>query len=403
MNLFTSDAAVKALIQENLLEHAFLDPMKTDLLWRGCYSKYEWPANATAASIMKTKYGQMALSLDATPYFTDPTTGSVSHEQWEVAKYMLSGTLDSDAIMDQSALASTLQRNFKALGRQAGRSVNVSARRPLYNAALAGQTKVTSGANNAVQTVDYINGFTHVLVGTTPVAVSSTNHKTVYVRHGDSWATAAILAVTPTTPGDLFGPGTLTFTAPIDLATADAVVAIDASYKVISGGGYTVEDIGTSDKLTLKDITDAVSRLRQQGVPTFDDGTYHVHLAPSAMAQLATQDTNMQLLFRGNGLDPASVSNPYVTGLVYRAYGCTFFENAYAVQRGTVQGDTKLACPINNASYDICTTLVVGGDDGSETICELFQNANTAQASEIGMSGKFGSWEEFGDGSSRYC
>lgn len=394
-NPFSSSPTVLALFRENILSGIWRASMLPDLKYRGEYEKGPWvgggsglPGSALSAYI--TKRGTM--DADATPlaFGADPTDDTTTYEQYLASIQEIAGSVACDKVKNDLSALPLYRGDFEALSTKAAKSLNVMSRYPLYNAALAGQTVLTTTANNASQPVARINGFTHSFTAAGIYApVSVANPLAAYIWNGAAWDTVSVIAATPTLAGDIYGPGTLTLAGAYNGTARDPICAATASRKVLAGGGYSIDDIGAGNTLSAACLREAVSHLNDLGVPKFPDGYYHLHASSNAIRQLRG-DSEIMLQLRGQGLDRNDVSNPYVTGKFEVVEDCIIIPNSYAPRVGTVptvhgtNGDFISVDTVNIEPRNLETTLILGYGANKESVTTPLSNQSGGADNKVG-------------------
>ena len=298
------DPTIRGLVQDNLLERTFHDALFPRLLFRGEAAPVLWPANVGDQMVF-TGAGLIPPKMKPLTPGVDPTPSSFSAEQWTAILNQYGDTIDTHMPTSIAAIANLFLRNAQQLGLSAAQSLNRLVRNRLFNAAESGWT-VADGAQSAVTVlrVKRLMGFTRArrpdLPAGSPVRfdqVSSNNPLPIIVRNTTPADQAVnVIGYSPDTPGDEIGPGSITLDASVTVADRAYVYATNASYVVRVGGGFKVDDIGSSDLLRLSDIRQAVARFWQQNVPEHPDGFFHCHLDPTSQAQVFADQEFQRLL-----------------------------------------------------------------------------------------------------------
>lgn len=295
----SQDPTVRALVQDGLLERAFHDALFPRLLFRAEAQPQLWPNNVGDRMVF-TGVGLMTPTLQPLRPGNDPEPSGYQAEQWDSTLQQYANTTDTAMPTSIAAIANLFLRNAQQLGLNSGQSLNRSVRERAYNAMMSGQTVATStvGSGTSVH-VQNLNGFTKArrpdLAAGSPVSfspVSTANPLKITI------ATVAntVVGFTPDFPGDEIGPGTLTVGTAVATTARDAVLAIDETFSVYVGGGTRVDDIGSTDLLTLAAIRTAVARFWAQNVPEMPDGRFHAHVDPVAQAQVFADQEFQRLL-----------------------------------------------------------------------------------------------------------
>lgn len=305
------------------------------------------------------------------PPGTDPEYRVQKYEEGTAKVAKFAQAIKLDMTVGRVAIKGYVMSRMNELAKSMAFKLNAARRRKLYTAHGGGHAIAnnTSGGGTSLQ-VSSINGFTHQLNSDGKLLpVSTDNPKPIRVAAGTYALVTAVSAASAQFP---FGAGTLTLAANTAYTAGDPVVAMDASHRIYVGGGTTIDAIGTTHILTLQAIRDAIVKLEEDSIPKHSDGTYWVHLSPTAKSQLWA-DPEFQNLLRGNILNPNAAK--YVLA---QLMGCTFVENnevprlvnATAVQASrSSQPSAKLhkgiySEVVNASARPITYTLITGGGLG---------------------------------------
>lgn len=341
------DPTIRGLVQENLLERTFHDALFPRLLFRGEAAPVLWPANVGDQMVF-TGAGLLPPSMKPLNPGVDPTPQTFSAEQWTAILNQYGSTIDTHMPTSIAAIANLFLRNAQQLGLAAAQSLNRLVRNRLFNAAESGWT-VTDGAQVGVTTlrVKRLAGFTRArrpdLPAGSPVKfdlVSSNNPLTIVIRDtAPSDQTRTVTGFSPDTPGDELGPGTLTINSAVTVADRAYVYASNRTYIVRVGGGFKIDDVGSSDLLRLSDVRQAVARFWNMNVPEHKDGYFHCHLDPTSQAQIFADSEFQRLL---TSLPDYYMYKQFALGVLLNT---VFFRNSENPQPETVVGG-------DTATYD---------------------------------------------------
>ena len=241
---------------------------------------------------------------------------------------------------------STFLGRWQAIGLAMAKKLNGARRRVLYAAYQGGHAIAndTQGAATALP-VSTICGFTHHLDSNGKLLpVSSSNPKRIRIGSGGTETYANVIAATPADATVPFGRGTLTLSANGAFTAGDAIVALDASHRVYANGAVSVDGITTGATLTLAALREAIVFLEQDSIPTHEDGTYWVHLSPSAKAQLWS-DPEFMNLTKG-GLQMSAVQS----GVIGVLNGLTFIANNLVPRASNSPTGLQISRPVNFAT-----------------------------------------------------
>lgn len=387
--MYTTNAAVRAMIQEGLLERAFHDSLFPTLLFRKEFQGEQWTERAQ--EMVKSRRGLIAPNMKTLAPKTDPSPKTYEVEQWNAMIAHYGDTVDTDTVVAGLTLADLLEADAKTAGLQAGQSINRLARNRLYNDAMYGHSVLTSTVNDVSQPIASLNGFTRAFSSTTkkfePVSVS--NPLAAYVWTGAAWSAVSITGATPATAGDEVGPGVLTLAAAFNNTARFPIVASTATKIVYSGGGHSIDDLTAADLFTLAVIRQSVANARKVNVQPCEDGYYHIHLDPIAESQLF-DDSEFQLLFRGRGLD-RDESDPYASFQIGTVLGCKLYRNNECPLSNTVAtyaaDDDNFSGELTNAAgIPIHRSVFIGRD------CAIEYWKDAISSTEAGITGKLGNW-----------
>lgn len=286
---------LSAIIQDRTLVREFKDALYPNLLYRSEARPERWPANLGESQIF-TRTGLIDVEISPLTPGTDPDRASYDVEQWRATAAQHGKSIDTHMPSSFVALASTFMENAKKLGLHAGQYMNRLARNPLYRAYLGGNTVliVAAGIGATQLVVASLNGFTEVQAGGTIVPVSAAAPIPVTFTGG---ATNQVVGATPLNPNVPLGPGILDLASALGAGLAlRAGVFSDFRPTILQeGGGTTVDALTGTEILTLQTVINAIAILRENNVPTFEDGFYHVHLSPQGEAQIFQDDAFQRL------------------------------------------------------------------------------------------------------------
>lgn len=346
-SVILQDPAIRAVVQENLLERAFHDALFPNMLFRGEVSPVAWPAGIGDTQIFSAP-GLMPIDARPLKPGEDPEPDSYPMEQWTAQLNQYAKSIDTHMPTSMVAIANLFLRNAHQLGLQASQTLNRIVRNRMYASALSGWT-VADGAQASVTVlrVKRLNGFTRArnptLSGTNTVRfelVSSSNPLAVLIFDNSAQVSRNVVGFTPDVTGDEAGPGTITLSVAVtSVADRGYVVSVDRSDLVRVGGGFKVDDVGASDIPTLADIRTAVAKFWQDNVPAHPDGRYHAHLDPKSQALLFADSEFQRLL---TALPDYYMYREFALG---ELLGAVFFRNSECPIAQTVVGGTT-------ATYD---------------------------------------------------
>ncbi len=279
---------------------------------------------------------------------------------------------------------------------QAAQSLNRICRNSLFRCYQYGHAIVDTVAGGGITvTVSSLNGFIESVDPTSgyPVATSSQAPRSV-LRNGVA-ITAQVIGFAPLVPGELNGPGTLTFSAANPIVAGDILSTPDASKIVRPNGVASVDGIGPADGFSLDLINRAVTHLRNNSISPFADGNYHVHLEPTAQLDLSRLN-QVQRQIETRGLEDEAYRRLAYAGIS----GCLLFSNVECPGLATLDPDrvfegrptsapaartsAEIGAEVINASgVPIMRAIVMG----AESVVESWVDENN-YITEAGLLGK---------------
>ena len=376
------NASVVAAIQDRTLQRVFRDTLYPRLLYRMESVAELWPVTVGANQTF-SRPGLITPSTRPLQPGKDPEPKAYQIEQWEATAQQWGDTIDTHMPTSYVTLASQYLRNMHQLGLHSGQSLNRVVRDKLFNSYVAGNT-VVSGAVGGGVSVPVVNlaGFTRKLYQGRPTPVSASNPLQISIA---GVGTKNVIGFTSAIPGDEIHAGTLTIdVAHAGLAGREAVLAVNRSQMLYSGGGTRVDDVAGGDQFTLADIRAAVALLRFNNVPPHEDGSYHWHLDPISESQIFGDDEFQRL----NQSIPDFIH--YRRFAVAYLLGGTFYRNTEAPTEATIDEDPKTgfttAFEITNPTSVKLHRPIVTGQGAIE---EKYLDEGR-YISEAGIQGKIG-------------
>lgn len=278
---------VTAQIQDRTLQRTFRDVLFPNLLFRMEAERELWAIHLGNNQTF-TRVGEMETVERPVAPGQDPIPGGYPVEQWEATAQQWTNSIDTSMPTSYLTIASQYLRNIHQLGLNSGKSLNRIVRNKLYNAYVAGNTVVDVAASSSATTlhVANLNGFTFNLQNGRQQPVSASNPVNISIPA--IAYTGQVTAFTPDVTGDLVHGGTLTITPAIgaNVAARSAILTTKRSQLVYSGGGFSVDDVDTTDHFAVRDIRTAVAQLRFNNIPPHEDGLFHWHLGPGSEMQV---------------------------------------------------------------------------------------------------------------------
>ncbi len=380
--------SVAATIQDRTLQRTYRDALMPFCLFRMEAVADLWVANMGQTQTF-TRRGKIPATTRPLTPGNDPLPKTVSTEQWDATAQQWGDTVDTSMPTSYVTLASQYLSNMHALGVHSGESINRVVRDKGYNAYTAGNTVSDVAAVGTATTIHVknLNGFTRQMQNGRPQLVSSQNPLTITIpaQVGGAY-TGQVTAWSPDVVGDEIHGGTLTITPALagNVAARSAVLAINRSEVVYSGGGNSIDDLSSSDLFTLKDIRTAIAKMRFNNIPKHEDETFHFHLDPISTSQLFS-DTEFQNLNRG--LPDYLHYRKFAIGFLLAA---AFYDNnecpyVVNVSEDPTNGATTGFETVNGAGINVHRPIVTGQDWIEEKYLD-----ESRFISEAGVMGKIG-------------
>jgi hypothetical protein len=389
---------ITKLIQSNFLQKAMMESLKPKLRYRREAVREMLEGRQMGETITQTRRGLMTPVVAPTTPGNDPAAGSYTIEQWTATMSRYTGRYDTRLPNSAVQIVNQFLEDATALTEQGGWSVDRLARNALYRAYLSGQTTASAAGSTATALpVNALNGFRFAPSGGVMAAVSGSNTLAITVG-----GTAAV--VTGASPVDSTfpdGPGTLTLQSAISWSDRAAVVSSIGPFISRPSGVSSVDGFDGTKVLTYAMLLEARERLQLDRVPTFSDGTYHVHLDPTHLKHLLS-DSAFKQLFQGQ---PSTTEMR--EGILIRQLGLTFMENtdnpsfenttaSLQVADGSAIASKEIGAEVKNtAGKRVKRSIILG--QGS--LREFWIPESAYLAEMAGRMGPYGYQGRFLDGS----
>lgn len=398
--------AVTNLIQQGVVERALHEGLFPALLYRGEAQAEKWEEH-NGEEMFFTREGYLQPNADPAVPGLDPIPEEPPYEQYSMRLLPYNGAVDIHMPTATVTAANTFLTRIKQLGLKAAQSINRVARNTLFKAYISGQTVATTAIANTdvVLRVASCNGFRDLIpsIKYRPDPVSAANPLPIVIGSGSATPVAAfVIATLPDSQTDLDGPGTLVLAAAVGTTFSSLRTAIKSAYApriLRPSGGDSVDGISASDTLTLQQVINAVSTLRDQNVLPHDDGTYHAHIQNLGMSQFF-QDPVFQRLNQS-----LPEHRFYKTAKVDELAGVMYVPNPESPRMGNAgaEQDNVALSPstvngryakeiggevVNGKGVKIGRVIITGKNCLREKT--LDENAFTTEA---GTVGKIGSWD----------
>ena len=395
-------SAVQTLLQQGFLVRELEEGLDSSLAYRMLAIPETFPGGI-GETMTRTRKGRKAPI--TTPMVTNsnvatsldnglPNTGAFSTERYVATLKSYADTVDLNLMQSEAQIASDFIANARNNAVQASQSMDRICRNKLFDRYMGGNTRVITvpatnilapdgTANAAVLTtatgtvnVDDIRGFTELIVAGEIVAVSGTNTIAAVINNGTTLFPVRVTAaaaytyeagkgIVDVTNTPLAIPGTLTFindaAGTYTPAAGDTIKANNAPSILRSGGHRSTHLLTSSNFMTLGILLDAVTVLRNNGVPPKADGTYHVVLNHTSMRQLF-DDSVFQNLYTGS-----QASGPYKNAVMVPMLGLTFITTNETLMQVTPFPNGSTANTIHRVIISGDESLIQCNFEGMET------------------------------------
>ncbi len=350
-NFDTLPADLQAMVQTGMLEREFEEGLDSILAYRRL-SLEETVPNRIGETLTRTRTGRKTPNTTAfnpasnTGLDNGMTPSDATLEQYLFSMFQYGDTTDVDILGDLVSIGNNLIRVARNNGVQAAQSLERIARKKVFSAYLGGNTYVRTDLGASTTTTCHVNdirGFSTVLVNGVPTPISGTNTISVVETSvsGGVNQTLTVSAATADATNNSSTPdgisGTLTFATATAPVNGDALVAANAPQVIRPNSHITTAQMSGQDLLTLGYLLDAQTILRNNGVPTMPDGTYHVILDNQSERQLWA-DQDFKIFFAGR-----IQSNEYKSGQIYSLLGLTIIPTTESYVQAPSTGATGAA------------------------------------------------------------
>ena len=329
MGIQNFPTALQPIIQQNMLEREFGEPLQSKVAYRSIADREVFP-NKIGESITKTRAGLKApVTTAMTPSGNTNLDNGLTPSTFTIEQYTLTiaeyaDTIDLNIVNNKVGLADQFLKNARVNGTQAKQSLDRLARNALFNAYMGGNTRVrvTLGSPNVTISVDDIRGFQNVLVNGQIVAVSGTNTVPGVIVGSNTYTLVGATAdgsnvSTAIASGGI--SGTLTFSATVTVADGTALNAVvhpNGSSIFRPSGRATTAALTGTDVLTMGILLDAQAQLRNNA--PLESMNMKCFLNNKSMRQLFA-DADFKVLFQGQ-----YGSKEYRDGMVFSLLGIDF-------------------------------------------------------------------------------
>lgn len=357
-------------IQQNYLQRLFLDALKPRMRFRREVSRERLPIEA-GQTITQTRRGIIQPNLAPMVPGNDPSLVEYSIEQFTttIRQYADSKAthLPTSAVMITNKFREDLQSLAELSGWKADRLVRAALILPYAGGNTYSTATFTSTKNVHVAA---LNGFRFKSdTDGKQQPVSSTNALAIKV------ATTAVnvVGVQPDESDWPDGPGTLLLDTAVSGTGRVHIVALNRPFISFPAGVTGIDDLDSTKIATFTQLTVCKQAMKDNWIPEFEDGTYHMHLCPGHEQELLN-DASFQRLYQAAG---GTQNTPYGMGVFVKELGITFIVN----------NDMPGIDPSSGKPRNI--SLVLGLSNGSTTPGYVGTGGDTATGAtgvkELGM------------------
>jgi hypothetical protein len=392
---------VVPIIEDDTLIKFFHVVLFPKQMWRMEAEPLQVPANM---GVSQTHTREARIPVDERPRRAgvDPVPKIAGQEQWTSKVRPWNDSTLVNLSVDRTALASTWTKQMRALGINAGETINRLPRNTLFRDYGTGHTLANTATAATTFEVASIAGFTHQITTVGDIeTISVSNPKRFYID--GVLQTPRLIGAVPNDAEYPLGPGTLTTSANVTVALNSIIRAYDAPMIVRAGGGASVDAILPNNVLRLQDINRGAAMMADNGIPTHADGLYHVHL-PATVNSSLFNDSQVQQLTEGQWGDA-----PYRAQMIGIILNCLFITNSEVPRSNNCQGlmqsrpdsaPLAMCAPyigielVNRLGVPIMRCIITGG----EALVECYTNAFPGQEAPAGFAGSMGSFAPISNG-----
>lgn len=346
------------LIEDQIHIREALDPLYENLRYRAEYEEFYAPGHIG----QRFTFTNLDIMDDADDAITPPANSDLDSgmaaataetpEEFDARLEKYGNTLDTHLLSSSLSLENQYILNMRALGRNAGRSIEKVARRHMFAAYGGGNSYLTANVSNSNSAnVANIFGMDWKQVSGVPTAVSASNPLGVTI--GSNAVNITAVSGVSIDKNIDWASGTLTLDANVTNVTGDQVL-VDTAPRQIDPNGLNQNpyEITTSDDPTLNMILDMVAYLEDDSVPPADmSGYYHFITDPITLAKLQ-QTQAFREIFRGRGNDDV------FTRGAFGAFGNVLFYKSQLAPKATKT--------VNSGSVSIKHMIAIGEGLGYE-------------------------------------
>lgn len=260
-----------------------------------------------------------------------------SIEQYTLTMNEYMATADLNLMDDEVVITKQASTYARSQGEQAMSTLEILARTKMFDAGMAGNTRVIADSSPTTTTcrVDDIRGFTHKLVAGVLTAVSGANQLTVSEIAKDGNGVTQTLTVTGVAADgtniskckDVGGiSGVLTFATATAPVAGDILLASNRSQMIRPNGRLATHLLTAQDVFSPQTAFSMSVILDNNGVPRFGD-EYLCFVSPTSHQQLLN-DPAFEKAYQGQ-----FNADPYSKGIVTSHQGIRYVKTNFAIRQ----------------------------------------------------------------------
>lgn len=288
MTISNLPTELQKMVQAGWIMRLLDDALYPTLRFRGLFEGMEVPQHLGQTYTFSKKGLLPVVRSPLTPATTGSITSGLTPQVFNTEQYSVEINQYAQAtatnLLSSGVMSvSLVEQNVRALGFNAGQSLDQNSRATLFQAYAGGRTYLTAAATASTTiTVKDISGFDFLYVNGVKVSSSVSNPHAVTV---DESGTPASRNVTGFTAGSLVPgsdkiPGTLTLNAAVTSVIGDSVISSYAPASLRPNSRTTSYDIVAGDLFDANLLNQASATLMSLGVQPFDNGYYKAILDP---------------------------------------------------------------------------------------------------------------------------
>ena len=348
MSINNLPAALQIAIQQNWLERAFQEGLRSKLIYAEIADEEDFPTKV-GETVTKTRRGlKIPTTTPINPstntnFDNGLTPSEFSLEQYTMTMDMYGDTSNLNDVTSRVNIVPLFMQYQEVNGIQAAQSIDRLCRNAIFNTYNGGNTWVTAtlGAPGTTIAVDDIRKFNEIAVNGVMIPVSITHPRQVLVgsAYYNLISVAADVVNTSLLAAQGGISGTLTFSgnvAVIDGTLKNHVVAKYSPVIIRPNARATYTDLISTDTLTLRTLRDAVAVLRNSNVPAFANGRYRLYLDQDTMNGLYLDQQFKEIFYA------RYQSEEFQEGFIGNISGVDFYLTTEAFQQDYNTGSSIL-------------------------------------------------------------